>query len=78
VGRAEKSVKFDGRYQVVDNGPDISPELYDTKTDLRETTNICRRPNQQARLKKMLSEVRAWVNQDAVPLQQRKGGDQEA
>ena len=71
-------MQFDGRYKVVDNGPDIPPELYDTKTDPGETSNIYRRPDQQARLKRMLSEVRAWVKQDAVPLQQRKGGDEEA
>jgi len=64
-------MQFDGRYKLVDNGTEIRPELYDTQTDPREITNLSGRPEQQARVKQMLAEVRSWVKQDAVPLQQR-------
>jgi arylsulfatase A-like enzyme len=67
-------MQFDGRYKVVDNGSDIPPELYDTKEDPREIINLRKRPEQQERVKRMLAELRAWVKQDAVPLQRRKGG----
>jgi arylsulfatase A-like enzyme len=66
-------MQFDGRYKLVDNGPDIPPELYDTKTDPRENVNLRKHPDQQERLKRMLAEVRAWVKEDAVPLTQKKG-----
>lgn len=70
-------MQFDGRYKLVDNGPDIVPELYDTKTDPHETANLSRRADQRERVQRMLAELRAWVKKDAVPLQPRKGGGEE-
>jgi arylsulfatase A-like enzyme len=72
-------MRFDGRYKLVDNGLEIPPELYDTKEDPRETVNLRKRPEQQARLKQMLAETRAWVKQDAVPINHpKKGQDPDA
>ncbi len=64
-------MQFDGRYKVVDNGPNIDPELYDLQEDPREITNLCHRPMQQRRLKKMLTEIRIWGKQEDVPIQPR-------
>jgi arylsulfatase A-like enzyme len=66
-------MQFDGRYKLVDNGPDIPPELYDTKTDPRENVNLRKHLDHQERLKRMLAEVRTWVKEDAVPLTKHKG-----
>jgi len=62
---------FDGRYKLVDNGPDIPPELYDQKKDPGEFTNIAGEEKQQKRVEKMLAELREWHLQDAVPVQPR-------
>ena len=68
---------FDRRFMLVDNGPDIPPELYDTKSDLRDNANLRKHPDPRQRLKRMLAEARAWVKEDAVPLMKRQGGAEE-
>lgn len=57
---------YDGRYKLVDNGPDASPELYDHKRDRGEFNNIAKLPSQKKRVRKMLEEVRTWHNTDLV------------
>lgn len=66
-------MQFDGRFKLVDNGSEIAPELYDTETDPREITNLCRRQEHQQRVQSTLRELRAWVKQDAAPLQRKAG-----
>jgi arylsulfatase A-like enzyme len=62
---------FDGRYKLIDNGPDASPELYDHRNDPEEFRNIAENSRQQHRVQKMMSELRDWNKQDAVPVQPR-------
>ena len=57
---------YDGRYKLVDNGPDALPELYDHKKDKGEFKNIAKLPSQKRRVRKMLDEVRSWHNTDLV------------
>ena len=57
---------FDGRYKLIDNGPDSFPELYDHVNDKGEFNNIAGEPSQTARVKKMLTELREWHQKDLV------------
>lgn len=59
---------FDGRYKVIDNGPEIDPELYDQAQDPLEIRNLCHESTQQERLRSTLDHLRAWAKQDAVPV----------
>jgi arylsulfatase A-like enzyme len=61
-------MKFDGRYKVIDNGPNIDPELYDLQNDPREITNLCHDPSQQKRVQETIAHLRAWGQIDAVPV----------
>ena len=62
---------FDGRYKLIDNGPEVSPELYDHANDPGEFRNVAADPEQQQRVGAMLAEVRSWHSHDAVPVQPR-------
>ncbi len=61
-------MQFDGRFKIVDNGTEILPELYDLSTDPLEIHNRAIEPAYQARVQKMLGEVRAWSTKDVVPV----------
>ena len=61
-------MQFDGRFKMVDNGDQIQPELYDQSADPLEIHNLAIEPAHQARVRKMLAEVRAWAKQDVVPV----------
>lgn len=65
---------FDGRYKLVDNGPEIPPELYDQHSDPLEITNIQAQPEQKERMEKMLAEVRTWGKSD-LPLRSPKNDE---
>lgn len=62
---------FDGRYKLIDNGPDVSPELYDHQTDPEEFHNVAGKPEQQERVEKMMQQLTEWHEKDAVPVQLR-------
>jgi len=68
-------MQFDGRFKVVDNGPDLPPELYDHSTDPHEYANLHDRPEHKERLGKTIAELRAWVKQDVAPSQRKGGGE---
>jgi choline-sulfatase len=57
---------FDGRFKLIDNGPDSFPELYDHANDKGEFNNIAGEPSKAERVKKKLAELRAWHKKDAV------------
>jgi choline-sulfatase len=57
---------FDGRYKLIDNGPDSLPELYDHDKDKGEFNNIATNPEQEERVRSMLAELREWHKKDAV------------
>jgi arylsulfatase A-like enzyme len=63
-GDNQTMMQFDGRYKLVDNGPDIPPEFYDQKTDPLEITNLQARAEHREHIQQMLSEVRAWGKSD--------------
>ncbi len=71
---APTMMQFDGRYKVVDNGPDLPPELYDHSTDPREFVNLHDRPEHKERLAATLAELRAWVKQDTATSRRKGGG----
>ena len=52
--------QFDGRYKVIDNGPDVAPELYDHQKDPREITNLAAQPKHRDRVERVLDELRKW------------------
>ena len=61
-------MQFDGRYKVIDNGPDIEPELYDLQKDPHEITNLCHEPAQKKRVQDTVAHLRSWAKIDAVPV----------
>ena len=68
------TMMFDGRYKMIDNGPDSFPELYDHNNDPGEFNNIAKNPSQTKRVSKMLEELRKWHQIDAVKNQQNMAG----
>lgn len=60
------SMIFDGRYKLVDNGPDGPPELYDQVKDPNEFRNIALLPENKERVERMINRLRQWGNEDRV------------
>lgn len=67
-------MQFDGRYKYIDNGPGVTPELYDLKTDPREITNLAMQADHKDRMAAKSAEMRQWQKRDAVAPAPRKGG----
>ncbi|MFC1736831.1 sulfatase [Candidatus Hydrogenedentota bacterium] len=61
------AMQFDGRYKIVDNGPELKPELYDHENDPREINNLAEFPEQRKRVQRMLRELRKWGQTDLYP-----------
>lgn len=64
--RSQTTMQFDGRFKLVDNGPEIPPELYDLQTDPREITNLQASAEHRGQIQKALGELRAWVKTDTA------------
>jgi arylsulfatase A-like enzyme len=58
----------DDRFKLIDNGPDVAPELYDIAEDPREIHNLAALPEHEALVARLTSELRAWAAEGRVEM----------